>query len=436
MCPETNEKNTLNIENLLDPYPKKTIEEDLYGFKDFVYKLKHFLENCPSPNTIGLFGPWGSGKTSLKNFLINEIEKDENSKIIPIDFISWKYENTGDIFSPLLKKLIKKTGWKKKDRLKNISSIIILAVTNIALKKLTGNMFGLEDIKSINKVKKNFGNYSNIFEQLEKSGEEFQRLIKEIIENENKKTKDKSIKDRVIIFIDELDRCSPENSIKLLESVKNYLESEGCIFVILADDEIIASYINKKYEGTSINGFKYLEKIINFKFRIPETPEQIFHEFILKIQSLWNFNLNLNKFTLENKIKNPRIICRVINKYKLYYERKNEIEKYSRHEEITKLEETTRDSLFLLIIAIHELYPKIYNNLNTWDAGRINKVKDIINEVVNRNNITLIKDSMEIFGNKYTLEELSIMNNILSRIFNPPPMFSLMNNTLKDCQII
>ncbi|MHA1396042.1 MAG: KAP family P-loop NTPase fold protein [Promethearchaeota archaeon] len=385
---------------------------------------------------MGLFGPWGSGKTSIKNFIINEIEKDESSKLIPIDFLSWKYENTGDIFSPLLKKLINKTRWKKKNRLKKISSIIVLATTNIALKKITANMVSLDDITSLTKsVEKNFNNYSSIFETLDKSENEFRSLIREILDNENKKLNKKIEKEKVVIFIDELDRCSPENSIKLLESIKNYLEVEGCIFVILADDEIIASYINKKYEGTSINGFKYLEKIINFKFRIPETPEQIFHEFILKIQSLWNFNLDLNKFTLENKIKNPRIICRVINKFKLYYERKNEIEKYSRHEEIIKLEETIRDSLFLLIIAIHELYPKIYNDLNTWDAGRINKVKDIINDVVNRNNITLIKDSMEIFGNKYTLEELSIMNILLNN-YGPPPMFSLMNNTLKDCQII
>jgi predicted KAP-like P-loop ATPase len=68
---------------------------------------------------------------------------------------------------------------------------------------------------------------------------------------------------RIVFCIDNLDRCAPENAINLLESVKNFLIVPGCTWVFAVDSEVIASYINKKYEDTAVNGYDYLDKIIS-----------------------------------------------------------------------------------------------------------------------------------------------------------------------------
>jgi len=61
-------------EVVLDTYPKQKLEEDLYDFLPQAERIKEYLEKSNSPNTIGIYGSWGSGKSTLKNFIIKSIE--------------------------------------------------------------------------------------------------------------------------------------------------------------------------------------------------------------------------------------------------------------------------------------------------------------------------------------------------------------------------
>lgn len=80
---------------------------------------------------------------------------------------------------------------------------------------------------------------------------------------------------RLLFFIDDLDRCAPTTVISLLERLKVFFDVNSCIFVLAASEEVIASGIEAKgiasgyqqyFEG---KGSKYLEKIIQIPFRIP-----------------------------------------------------------------------------------------------------------------------------------------------------------------------
>ena len=70
------------------------------------------------------------------------------------------------------------------------------------------------------------------------------------------------------VDLDNLDRCLPEQSIELLESLSNILNVERCIFFIAVDRHVIVSFINKKYGTEGLNGYEYLEKIVTFDFNI------------------------------------------------------------------------------------------------------------------------------------------------------------------------
>lgn len=75
-------------------------------------------------------------------------------------------------------------------------------------------------------------------------------------------------RDKIVVCIDNLDRCSPENAVRLLESVKVFFNVPGCVWVFAVDAEVIASYVNHKYEGTKMDGNSYLDKIIPEQYHL------------------------------------------------------------------------------------------------------------------------------------------------------------------------
>jgi hypothetical protein len=79
-------------------------------------------------------------------------------------------------------------------------------------------------------------------------------------------------KDNIVICIDNLDRCSPDNVVRLLESVKVFFNVPGCTWVFAMDSEVIANYINHKYEGARMDGNSYLDKIIPEQYHLSLSP--------------------------------------------------------------------------------------------------------------------------------------------------------------------
>lgn len=75
---------------------------------------------------------------------------------------------------------------------------------------------------------------------------------------------------RFVILIDDLDRCLPETTIRLLESIKNHLTVDHAVFVLALNAQIVYQGIRHKYGGADMNGQEYLEKILNYTFYVPE----------------------------------------------------------------------------------------------------------------------------------------------------------------------
>ena len=74
----------------------------------------------------------------------------------------------------------------------------------------------------------------------------------------------------MFVFIDDLDRCLPENAITVLESLKLFIGHANCIFVLGMDHSIVEAGIQTRYEGKiKIDGREYLDKIIQVPFYLP-----------------------------------------------------------------------------------------------------------------------------------------------------------------------
>jgi hypothetical protein len=105
------------------------------------------------------------------------------------------------------------------------------------------------------------GRWEKLVDDIEKAQQDFQKIIKLILEDEPYQ--------RLVICIDNLDRCSPENAVHLLESIKNYLTVEGIVWVIAVDPHVISAYIEKTYGTAAIGGYNYLDKIFPEQYHIP-----------------------------------------------------------------------------------------------------------------------------------------------------------------------
>ena len=74
---------------------------------------------------------------------------------------------------------------------------------------------------------------------------------------------------KLVVFIDDLDRCLPENAITVLESLKLFLDKAPCVFVLGTDREAMAEAIRTTYEGAELLGRDYLDKIVQVPFAVP-----------------------------------------------------------------------------------------------------------------------------------------------------------------------
>lgn len=74
---------------------------------------------------------------------------------------------------------------------------------------------------------------------------------------------------KLIVFIDELDRCSPEYAVKLLERVKHYMFNESVIFVFSINQIELQKTIRKHY-GDEFNACRYLDRFFSLRFELPE----------------------------------------------------------------------------------------------------------------------------------------------------------------------
>ena len=91
---------------------------------------------------------------------------------------------------------------------------------------------------------------------------------------------------RIVAFIDDLDRCTPDNALELLESIKTFFDIEGIVYVVGMDSDTINFLIKRKYgEESSIKGLDYLQKIVQLPFQIPAWKEIDISKSISKIIS-------------------------------------------------------------------------------------------------------------------------------------------------------
>jgi len=278
------------------------------------------LDRLSQPDTgvLGIYGGWGTGKTSLLNLLHELNEKNRPGKRnLQIEIIdAWKYEGTGNLLIPIVVKLRELSGRKEFSQSWNVIAKRVVALTGLSLMEATlktVSPIGVNDIGDLHDKLKEMEekNYCAIMENWERVTDEIkeeQKAFETVIGlvNEAKKS------DRLILCIDNLDRCTPDHAITLLESVKIFFSVPNCIWVFAVDSDVIASYIDRKYEGTAVDGYSFLDKIIpeQYHLSVPLSSEHggYIDEFLREITRELDFGpqLDWKRFAHIPRVWRPR----------------------------------------------------------------------------------------------------------------------------------
>ena len=284
--------------------------EDLLGFRlhsDLVREI--VTDPALLPVTVGLFGDWGSGKSSVMRMLARDLEQVPD--VGCIYFNGWQFEGYDDAKAALIssillelakhKKLTAKVKKKAASMLKGINwmraatvgyQTIIAPFLAAQLAALTGNpgMVSLVPIGAANvppvALPTSTSKTQEVLEEVELSelladpknqGLLGARQLRSDFEDLIAESKLKSL----VVLIDDLDRCDPERLVQTLEAIKLFLSVPNVAFVIGADYRIVRYAIAKRYDvhlveaeqGAAVDKIDlvtdYIEKLVQIPYTLP-----------------------------------------------------------------------------------------------------------------------------------------------------------------------
>lgn len=270
--------------------------QDLLGYQVHADLLKKIILNdAMLPISIGVFGNWGSGKSSLMLLLQQSLQEweesqqnEQHSSILQVYFNSWQFESYDSTKLTMIESILealdkdintRKDVFERADDL--LARIDFLKVGVFILKKAYDNLTPdwlkkwlpkKEDIDKITGKDK----YNNLLEDVTKGNtSKFIATFRELFEG---LVKDMGYK-AVIVYVDDLDRCDPKRIIGCLEAVKLFVNVKKTAFVIGADERIIEYAISQHYpiqmkkEDISSPFSDYLEKLIQLPYKLPRLSD-------------------------------------------------------------------------------------------------------------------------------------------------------------------
>lgn len=264
------------------------------------------------PISIGIFGNWGAGKSSLLKLIETKLECDEQDYIV-INFDAWLYQGFDDARAALLEviaiRLVEEAEGdedlveKSKSFLKRVNVFRALGLAAEGAAILSGIPTAGIAYRTINAL----GNATNgINDQVEYEeagaiAKDLKNHASEIMKPKESKTPPQQIhafrkeyeeilnalNKPVVIIIDNLDRCLPANAIHTLEAIRLFLFLKNTAFIIAADEEMIRSSVADHFKGSSDrHQLDYIDKLIQVPIRVPKAGVREIRSYLFMLYAI------------------------------------------------------------------------------------------------------------------------------------------------------
>ena len=361
--------------------------QDKIGREDIVNKICSLVDNLkPDANfCLALNGEWGSGKTFVMQML--EQKFCEHPEYIVIQYDAWKNNFYSDPLIAILYCLldgIKGYISKMPEVAEQVKEGILTTLkswgreTLVALKNCGGKaaLFGraIEGITNILTTSEKLTNHQKLaeFRSYQTLLEEVQSRLNEIIKLE---TKDKQ-QTKLIVMVDEIDRCLPNEQLVVLERLHHLFGIDGCAVIVAMNQKSIAATVNTLY---GINGFEYLRKFFDTSFKLEMKGDEYFKSLLI------DFRETLKKFNQTANWDNVIDTC-----FRCLYNGENEVLKKIDNRDITRffvalnnicndfgLEKLKGGYVFFIVIG---LYIRKYLNNEFLNERVVNSLQSELDE--------------------------------------------------------
>lgn len=295
-------------------YPDKpvaSITEDLFNVEVYVNALCSFIRSCDTPMTISIQGDWGSGKTSMMNMM----QANMQGAVWTVWFNTWQFSQFdmgNSLAFSMMDVMLKGLECDQEIRKKIMNGLI--GFGKKAVKVVTDHAIGGEMAGTIGEMLDG-GDVDYAAEIMELKGK-FQKAVNDKLIKEHR--------ERVVVFVDDLDRLQPDKAVELLEVLKLFLDCENCVFVLAVDYEVVTLGIQQKF-GNNVSeekGKSFFDKIIQLPFKMPVANYDI-HKYVKGMMERINISTDEKEVSLFYDLIhtsigfNPRSMKRLFNTYEL-----------------------------------------------------------------------------------------------------------------------
>jgi len=209
------------------------------GYRDIGGAFAQIISQSEPRFAIGIFGGWGSGKTTMMKAIKSSLPE---GTLVIVDFNAWRFEREPQLLVPLLNTiraaLIRWSEERDVSTQEKVSSVVtrIGRVVRALATGLSGQIGipgavkisydvdkALDALSSQDQPESAQSLYVAAFQELERAFDEFSA----------------GGVTRIVVFVDDLDRCLPSSSLDLLESMKLFFDLPGFVFVVGLDEEVV-----------------------------------------------------------------------------------------------------------------------------------------------------------------------------------------------------
>lgn len=229
--------------------------------------------------TIGLCGPWGSGKSSILNMALEEIQKTGSKKAIVFRFNPWNFSGQNKLISTFLIELGNTIGYvdnsKEAKRIGDelityskffvpLAIPIVFTQTDLPLRLLVLPLISIL-----------YWTFEKVGIAVQKWGDLKEKTLEKFKESIN--TKIKKLNRKIIVVIDDIDRLTDDEIRQVVQLVKQTADFSNITYVLAFDDNQVAKVLGK----SSFNGREYLEKIVQVHFQVPLLSRDLLEKYFL-----------------------------------------------------------------------------------------------------------------------------------------------------------
>lgn len=413
-------------------------DDDLFDFANYTNTLVNTIINSETPITFGVFGKWGTGKTSLMRMLYTELRNQETEKkIFPVWFEAWQFENEENLIIALLYTMRDEILHRNPKRLSNNPYEKLFKTLDYLAKALAS---GVEVSTTVGRTTVSYKADKSItaakdlakeYDKAKKLGDAGRSPYYDLFYYLREQVKDLHPL-KIIIFVDDLDRCRPSKAISILESMKLAMNTKGIVFVVAAEREILERITEKgKYgEQNLVDGNSFLKKIIQVFFNLPPLTDEVVDKYV---KTLMDRSGNLQAISAQARqiiIKmfstgsgsNPREIKRLINNFSILYGFAPKISK---------------PEVIALMLVIQQRWPIVFQNILSNREAFVNFI-NWASQNLSKDDIEKASEDWEMYflsSNKILQKQFLLLGvdlSILDFIFHTQPKIVLTKEELDE----